>query len=124
MTEDDSSAKGNTRGLASIRVLNKTLGIYDAMITVGEKIQPYLISPALCLCSYCDQIPSRDFGVNKADVGLKLVFDSFDVLVKEKQNTDGQHIQHSQHNGQHTHGQHLTSSPVGNKPLSTDTVLF
>lgn len=91
-------------------MLNKTLGIYDAILTVGEKNLPYLISPALCLAVTVIKFLQRDFGVNKADVGLKLVFDSFDVLVREKQNTDGQHIQHSQHNGQHTHGQHLTSS--------------
>lgn len=69
-------------------MLNTTLGIYEAILTVGEKNLPYLISPALCLAVTVIKFLQRHFGVNKADVGLKLVFDSFDVLVMEKQNTN------------------------------------
>lgn len=86
-------------------MLNKTLGIYEAILTVEEKNLPYLISPALCLAVTVIKFLQRHFGVNKADVGLKLVFDSFDVLVREERNG-----QHNQRNGQHTHGQHRTCS--------------
>lgn len=69
-------------------MLNTTLGIYEAILTVGEKNLPYLISPALCLAVTVIKFLQRHFGVNEANVGLKLVFDSFDVLVREKQNTN------------------------------------
>lgn len=44
-----------------------------------EKLE-YLVSPALCLTVTVIKFLQRHFGVDKAYVGLELVFDSFDVL--------------------------------------------
>lgn len=85
------------------KVLNKTLRIKikKSLLTVcvgGEEgglvvvdIQ-YLVSPALGLAVTMIKFLQRHFGVDKAYVGLELVFDSFDVLVRERQNRKPTHL--------------------------------
>lgn len=51
---------------------------------MGEKDLGYLVSPAFCLAVTMIKFLQRHFGVNKAYVGLELLFDSIDVLVKER----------------------------------------
>lgn len=45
----------------------------------------YLVSPPLCLAVTVIKLLQRHFGMNKAYVGLELVFDGFDVLDRERQ---------------------------------------
>lgn len=84
------------------KVLNKTLRIkiksHINCVCGGEgwgvvvvDIQ-YLVSPALGLAVTVIKFLQRHFGVDKAYVGLELVFDSFDVLVRERQNRKPTHL--------------------------------
>lgn len=69
------------------KVLNKALGSkMKSGIKYREKNPQYLVSPALCLAVTVIKFLQRHFGVDEAYVGLELVFDGFDVLVRERQN--------------------------------------
>lgn len=71
------------------KVLNKTLGIkMKTTLTVGERNLHHLVGPALRLAVTVIEFLQGHFGVNKADVGLELVFDGCDVLAKGKQNSN------------------------------------
>lgn len=50
-----------------------------------KKNLQYLVSPALCLTVTVIKFLQRHFGVDKAYVGLELVFDGFNVLRGKEQ---------------------------------------
>lgn len=68
------------------KVLNKALGIkMKSCVKCREKNPQYLVRPALCLAVTVIKFLQRHFGVDEAYVGLELVFDGFDVLMRERQ---------------------------------------
>lgn len=52
----------------------------------------YLVGPALSLAVTVVKLLQRHLGVDKAYVRLELVFDSFDVLERERQNRQPTHL--------------------------------